>query len=102
MYTATGRYLLKENFDQKNILSKKGSVITIDEAAQVEDITPLDGNNYKTKNSIEIETITSPLNSFSKHWSYGTEIKYCISDKCFTNDEVKKLLELKNKKCNKD
>ena len=102
MYTATGRYLIKENFDQKNILSKKGSVITNDEAEQVENTIPLDGNNYKTKTSIEVETITSPINQFSKHWSYGTEIKYCIDNKCFTNDEVKKLLELKNKKCNKD
>ena len=102
MYTATGRYLIKENFNQKNILSKKGSVITVDEAEQVENTVPFDGNNYKTKNSIEIETITSPLNQFSKHWSYGTEIKYCINNKCFTRDEVINLLEFKNKKCNKD
>jgi len=102
MYTATGRYLIKENFDQKKILSKKGSVITVDEAEQVENTIPFDGNNYKTKNSIEVETITSPINQFSKHWSYGTEIKYCINNKCFTKDEIKNLLELKNKKCNKE
>ena len=68
----------------------------------LENKIPFDGSNYKTKNSIEIETITSPLNQFSKHWSYGTEIKYCINNKCFTKNEIKKLLEYKNKKCNKD
>jgi hypothetical protein len=102
MYTANGKYFIKENFSQKNILSKKGSVINIDEAKQVENTIPFDGSNYKTKSSIEIETITSPINQFSKHWSYGTEIKYCINNKCFTENEIKKLLELKNKKCNKD
>ena len=67
MYTANGRYLIKENFDQKNILSKKGSVVNVDEDEQVENTIPFDSSNYKTKTSIEIETITSPLNQFSKH-----------------------------------
>jgi len=100
MYTANGKYLIKENFDQSNSLSEKGSVINLDESKQVENIIPLDGSNYKTINSTNIETKTSPINSYSRHWSYGTEIKFCINDKCFTKDEVKNLLELKNKKCN--
>ena len=102
MYTVNGRYLIKEKFDQKNILSKKGSVVNVDEVKQVENTIPFDGSNYKTTNSIKIETITSPINPFSRHWSYGTEIKYCINNKCFTREEVKNLLEYKNKKCSKD
>ena len=96
MYSANGRYLIKENFDQSNSLSEKGSVINLDESKQVENLIPLDGSNYKTEISTNIETKTSPINPYSKHWSYGTEIKYCINDKCFTRNEIKKLLSICN------
>lgn len=99
MYTVNGRYLIRESFEQINILSPKGNVINKDESKQIDNKIPLDGTNYKTYNSTKIETITSPINEYSKHWSHGTDIQYCINDKCFSRPELKKLLDYSNKKC---
>ena len=97
MYTINGKYRAIENFNQLTTLSEGGNVINLEESNQINNNIPLNGTNSNPGYTNGVITRHSPINPISKSWDYNTNIYFCIKDKCFTEDELKKLSKICNK-----